>query len=202
LGTSTLVGNTTVTGTSTLNNRLTVNGSGSGAAVAVLSAFDTANTDLLVFQRSDAAVRGALSYVSATGAMLFGTTTAHALTIQTNGTQRAQWDSSGNYSLGSSTNITDNPSAASISGGCGTSPSITGKAYAFRVIIGNPAANTCSVGFATSFSNAPSCVVTPQSVATNQAMIVLPSVNSVTISTGDGANFAVAEVLNGMCRGY
>jgi len=48
---------------------------------------------------------------------------------------------------------------------CGGSPSIVGSDLAFRVTIGTTASNACTMTFAATYTNAPSCVVYPEGAA-------------------------------------
>ncbi len=75
------------------------------------------------------------------------------------GAQVARYDTSGNYVLGSGTNITDSTGTPSINAGCGTSPTIVGKDYAFVITIGTGGTDfSCSVLFGRTFANVPACV--------------------------------------------
>jgi hypothetical protein len=70
-----------------LRDRLTVQGASPGSAVAVLLANDpVTTTELLVFARSDSAVRGSIQTDATLGHLNIGTTSGHGFDLKTGGT--------------------------------------------------------------------------------------------------------------------
>jgi hypothetical protein len=89
-------------GQSAGNSQLVVKSSTSLKTVSQFIAFDTVTTTMSVWERSDGAVSSRLIY-DGTGLIKFGTSTAHALTLDTSDTERARIDSSGSLLVGTST---------------------------------------------------------------------------------------------------
>ena len=78
----------------------TVVGASVGADVGTFTTADTAtDTDIVVFQRLGAAVRGAIHFVTASNFLGIGTTTAHSFTIFTGGTDAITVNSSQDITL-------------------------------------------------------------------------------------------------------
>lgn len=107
--------------------------------------------------------------------------------------------SGGDWATGAG-NIVDATSTPTISSGFGTSPSIAGKAWAFRVTEGNPVGTSGVVAFNRTFTNAPACSCTDETTAT-----ALCSANAtttqVTLSQAAGT-IAAADKLAVLCRGF
>lgn len=124
-------------------------------------------------------------------------------------TQRFQYDISGNYSLGSGTNVTDGVATPTFIGGtCGTSPAIAGKAHAFRITVGSGGtATTCGVDFNQTFANAPVCTVSGNAQTINTKLVLQISttqltVVSVSVTAGTALAFSASDVLTILCRGF
>jgi len=102
-------------GQSTGNSQLVVKGSTSLRTVSQFIAFDTGTTTMSVWERSDGAVSSRLIY-DGTGLIKFGTSTAHALTLDTSDTERARIRSDGTFEIkgagtaGTSPGFSVNPS--------------------------------------------------------------------------------------------
>ena len=102
-------------GQSTSNSQFLVRGSTSLRTVSQFIAFDTGTTTMSVWERSDGAVSSRLIY-DGTGLIKFGTSTAHALTLDTSDTERARIRSDGTFEIkgagtaGSSPGFSVNPS--------------------------------------------------------------------------------------------
>lgn len=113
-------------------------------------------------------------------------------------TQRAQIDATGNWILGSGTNITDGISAPTIASGFGTSPTIVGKSYGFRITIGSGASTGGVVNFGTTFSNPPICIGALDQSG-NPPLLGAPSTTQISIGYLTGAAGQHIDVL---VRGY
>lgn len=83
------------------NSQLTVKGSTSTRTVSQFIANDTNTTTMSVWERSDGAVSSRLIY-DGTGLIKFGTSTAHALTLDTSNQERLRITSAGLVGVGTS----------------------------------------------------------------------------------------------------
>lgn len=122
-----------------------------------------------------------------------------ALRFYSGGTaQRASYDASGNYILGTA-NITDAVATPTIGSGFGTSPSIAGKDYAFRVTVGSGSPTSGVVTFNATYANAPVCVANGENGA-NYDVGTTSTTTQVTVSFSAALN--VGTLINVLCRGY
>jgi hypothetical protein len=78
----------------------------------------------------------------------------------TNGALSWGINSAGDFTFGSSSNISESVGTPSIASGFGTSASVTGKDYAFQVSTGTTGSTTGTINFGHTWSNAPICVAT------------------------------------------
>lgn len=86
---------------------ITSTGASNGSVVATLYAHDSAtDTELLVFQRNDSAVRGSIKTVVATGHLEIGTTTNHDFDLKTNAAVRVNVSNAGVVKLSAYTATT------------------------------------------------------------------------------------------------
>ncbi len=107
------------------------------------------------------------------------------------GTLRAQYTASGNYVLGSSTNITDSVGAPSIASGFGSpGQSITGVDYAIVITNGTNSSGGV-VNFGNIYAHAPACTVSANtgtgftpSVTTSTTQLTITSYMSETYTSG------------------
>ena len=118
--------------------------------------------------------------------------------------QRAQYDASGNYILGSGTNITDAVATPTIASGAGASGTIVGKAYAFTVTTaGAGIVSPIVVNFNTTYANNAVCTVdTTDTTAAKTPYFVNVTTTQVSIRTADTTAPIAGAVINVLCRGY
>lgn len=93
--------------------------------------------------------------------------------------------------------VLDAGAAPSISS-CGTSPSVSGGSFGFRVTVGTGTATSCTATFATAFSVTPTC--TANSSDNSYVVSVSTSTTAVTISAG-GSNNMASDILQIICVG-
>jgi len=179
-----------------------------------------ANDAVIFVGNNSSAARGRLHQLSTTyttanryiadGTLLDGTGAGGLTLAATNGSgvlrifsggtvQRAQYDSNGNYSLGSAANLTDAVTTPTIGAGLGTGATIVGKAFAFKLTLGTTPVDGV-VNFGATFTNNPICVANgiPISGTAPQAGGAVAS--SVNIKLGSAP--VVGDVINVLCRGY
>lgn len=89
------------------------------------------------------------------------------------------------------------PSAPSVAGSCGTSPSIAGKDDAHVITTGTGSPTSCAVTFAVAYATAPVCVANAQTTTTP-----LNLVSTTTTVTVSAAALTASEKLYVHCRTY
>jgi len=116
-------------------------------------------------------------------------------------TMRASYDASGNYSFGSTGNITDAIATPTIASGFGSGSTIAGKAYAFKITTGS-SASVGVVNFNTTYATAPICVASYGNAGSSGGhMEAVASTTQLTI-TIFSTTWANGSVINVLVRGF
>jgi hypothetical protein len=117
-------------------------------------------------------------------------------------TQRFQYDASGNYILGSGTNITDAVATPTISSGFGAGATVTGKSYAFVINVGTTPGTTGLINLNATYANAAVCTASFATVGLAVGITIHPQSTTSTVPI----TFSVAPpnnaLVNVLCRGF
>ncbi len=125
-------------------------------------------------------------------------TPSGASPILTTPTGTANVRLSGNLGIGGG-NLTDSTATPTISSGCGSTPSIAGKDYAFKVTAGTGTFSQCFITFGLAYANAPICVIAD--AVGDPLVVVSTSTTILAVGTSTG-NITASNVINVLCRGY
>jgi len=133
------------------------------------------------------------------GLSLSATDVSGAIRFYTGGGLTPRWgiNAAGDHTFGASSHIADSSGTPTIASGFGTSPSIVGTDYAFKVTTGTPGAVTGVVNFGHTWTTAPICIAAsefPASAATANTITTA----QVTLAISSTA----ALPINVSCRGY
>lgn len=186
----------------TTNGPITVTNAGSLTPPAVVIPNGTNAEQLIASWNSNTAEVGVLTNGgTARHFRLRNDGAGVGILINTNGSDRWFFDNAGDLETGSAHIVDPVPSVApTVASGFGTSPSIAGTGFAFRVTEGTPVGTSGVVNFNSTFTNAPICSCHDETTVT-AGCTPTASTTQVTLTQAYGTIVA-ADKLVVLCRGF
>jgi len=187
-----------------LDIRNTTSGTGNYAVVQSVAgtSVSTLNTYSQGFTTSGSAIASGvkLEAEGAGGLALSAVNGAGKIGFYTAGASNLRWgiNAAGDWTFGASSHIADSVGTPSISSGFGSSPTIAGTDYAFKVVVGSVASTTTStVNFGHTWSTIPVCTANVSGLGATLALA--PSTTQFVIApSADWSGFTLYV----LCRSY